>query len=343
MSDQYAPSGDEGRRLRVLVVNDDGIRATGISVLAHAAADLGLEVVVVAPLHERSGASAGLDATQDGDRLRIHEAELAPPGAPDAPRSTMAGVVAVEASPAFIVMTALRGAFGTPPDLVLSGVNHGPNTGAAVLHSGTVGAAMTAFLAGVPAMAVSLRTPDPASDHEAGAEATPQFRTGADDGATGGGTGDPDAESSVGATGRTDRDEEQTGTAEAGPASRERVASPQTWAQTRRAAAAALRWLLDHRDAPGVLNLNLPALDRTTLRGVRPAPLASFGAVQAAVQEGARGFVRIGFTAPDASQEPESDAGLLDQGWATLTVIRPASGVDEVDLTGVDFTEVLQG
>jgi hypothetical protein len=51
----------------------------------------------------------------------------------------------VEATPAFIVFAAFVGAFGPPPpELVLSGINHGPNTGYAVLHSSTVGAALTA-------------------------------------------------------------------------------------------------------------------------------------------------------------------------------------------------------
>jgi len=54
------------------------------------------------------------------------------------------------------VFTAARGAFGEPPDVVLSGINHGPNTGAAILHSGTVGAALTAVANGCRAMAVSL-------------------------------------------------------------------------------------------------------------------------------------------------------------------------------------------
>ena len=57
-------------------------------------------------------------------------------------------VFAVEAAPAFIVRAAMTGAFGAPPDIVLSGINRGPNTGHAVLHSGTVGAALTASRSG---------------------------------------------------------------------------------------------------------------------------------------------------------------------------------------------------
>jgi 5'-nucleotidase len=62
--------------------------------------------------------------------------------------------------PAFIALTAARGAFGPPPDIVLSGVNQGPNAGHAILHSGTVGAALTASTHGCRAMAVSMTAGD---------------------------------------------------------------------------------------------------------------------------------------------------------------------------------------
>jgi broad specificity polyphosphatase/5'/3'-nucleotidase SurE len=57
--------------------------------------------------------------------------------------------------PGLAVMAACLGAFGPPPDLVVSGINAGPNTGHAILHSGTVGAALTAQTFGVSALAVS--------------------------------------------------------------------------------------------------------------------------------------------------------------------------------------------
>ena len=62
----------------------------------------------------------------------------------------------VEAAPAFIVRAAEHGAFGDLPDIVLSGINNGANCGHAVLHSGTVGAALTAFTFGRPAAAFSI-------------------------------------------------------------------------------------------------------------------------------------------------------------------------------------------
>ncbi|HEU0089897.1 MAG TPA: 5'/3'-nucleotidase SurE [Pseudonocardiaceae bacterium] len=138
-----------------LVTNDDGIDAAGLAVLAAAARDAGLQVVVAAPIREASGTSAGLTATEDGGgRVLIEDREL--PGLPDIRAH------AVAAHPAFIVLAAAQGAFGPAPDVVLSGVNEGANIGRAVLHSGTVGAALTGALQGARAMAVSLAVgPEP--------------------------------------------------------------------------------------------------------------------------------------------------------------------------------------
>jgi 5'-nucleotidase len=67
---------------------------------------------------------------------------------------------AVEAPPAMIVISAMSGAFGEIPVAAASGVNAGANLGSAILHSGTVGAALTAQNLGLPAVAVSLEAGD---------------------------------------------------------------------------------------------------------------------------------------------------------------------------------------
>jgi 5'-nucleotidase len=67
----------------------------------------------------------------------------------------------VDATPALAVLAGTLGAFGDPPDVVVSGINAGLNTGLSVLHSGTVGAALTAQRLGFSAMAVSLEPGDP--------------------------------------------------------------------------------------------------------------------------------------------------------------------------------------
>lgn len=136
--------------MRAVVTNDDGVESPGLRALARAAIACGLDVTVAAPSWDSSGASASLTAVEHDGRVLIEEDrwELVPG----------ARVFGVQAAPAFIARIAVRGAFGEPPDVVLSGINAGPNTGHAVLHSGTVGAALTAATHGCRALAVSLET-----------------------------------------------------------------------------------------------------------------------------------------------------------------------------------------
>jgi 5'-nucleotidase len=134
--------------MRALVTNDDGISAPGLAVLARAAADAGLEVVVAAPAVQSSGASAAITSVRREGRTPVRRMEV--PGLPGVP------AFAVEAQPGHIVLAGLRGWLDPVPDLVLSGINHGANVGRAVLHSGTVGAVLTAGINGVRGLAVSL-------------------------------------------------------------------------------------------------------------------------------------------------------------------------------------------
>ncbi|SEH53875.1 5'-nucleotidase [Mycolicibacterium rutilum] len=130
-----------------LVTNDDGIDAAGLHALAAAALEAGLDVIVAAPAEQASGASAALSAVRRDGRTVIDRREL--PGL-DVP------AWAVQAQPGHIVAAALNGWFDPRPDLVLSGINHGANVGRAILHSGTVGAALTAKISDTRALAVSL-------------------------------------------------------------------------------------------------------------------------------------------------------------------------------------------
>jgi 5'-nucleotidase len=130
-----------------LITNDDGIDSPGLHALATAASEAGLNVVVAAPASEASGSSASITGADPAGRIRME-------------RRTIAGLdvpcFAVQAAPALIVLIAAHGAFGDPPDVVLSGINRGANVGHAILHSGTVGAALTGGSNGARAMAVSL-------------------------------------------------------------------------------------------------------------------------------------------------------------------------------------------
>jgi len=151
--------------VRALLTNDDGISSLGLATLARAALEAGLDLTIAAPHQERSGSGAALSAVEDDGHLLVDHAEVA--GVP---------ALAVHASPAMIAFVGVQGAFGERPDIVLSGVNHGPNAGHAVLHSGTVGAALTAVTQGIPAMAVSLDGADPQNFETAGTAAVLALR-----------------------------------------------------------------------------------------------------------------------------------------------------------------------
>jgi 5'-nucleotidase len=135
-------------RYATLVTNDDGIDSPGLAVLAAAAVRVGLDVVVAAPARQSSGASAGIIATTREGRPLIERRQL--PDLPDVE------AYAVQAQPGYIVRAAVRGWLDPVPQLVVSGINHGANVGRAILHSGTVGAALTAGVNGVRGLAVSL-------------------------------------------------------------------------------------------------------------------------------------------------------------------------------------------
>lgn len=138
---------------RTLVTNDDGVASPGLRVLAGAARHAGLDVTVVAPAFDASGTSAAMNAAAPDGNVVVEPV----PEPTDAAETGTQGidVYAVQGPPAFIVRAAMFGAFGPPPDLVLSGINRGLNTGRAILHSGTVGAALTAAAYGCRALALS--------------------------------------------------------------------------------------------------------------------------------------------------------------------------------------------
>lgn len=129
--------------MKVLISNDDGIRATGIRILAQEISKVA-EVYVAAPLNEKSGTSHGLTTTTP---LRVYEHQ-------------MDGITpyawAVDGTPADCVKLAIDALLPQRPDIVLSGINHGPNLGTDVIYSGTVAAAMEGYLNGLPALSLSV-------------------------------------------------------------------------------------------------------------------------------------------------------------------------------------------
>jgi len=250
--------------MRALVTNDDGIDSRGLSVLAQAALDAGYEVTVVAPATEYSGASVSLFGVERDGRLVVEE--KAPPGLPDGVRS-----LAVGAAPGLIALLAAQDGFGPRPDVVLSGVNRGPNTGHAVIHSGTVGATMSAMTHGIHGMAVSLN-----------------------------------------------------------------ATNPRHWETAGLATAHGLKFLTDRPAEDGVLNINVPDLPADQVRGVRRAPLARFGAVQARVDQLQAGGWQVTYSEIDPTTDAESDAGLLAAGWVTMTLLQAPCWAPDADLPELD-------
>jgi 5'-nucleotidase len=123
----------------VLLTNDDGIDAPGLAVLEEIAAQLAREVWVVAPAHDQSGTSHSISLHAPLRLARLGERRFS-----------------VSGTPGDCVAMGLRHLLReTPPDVVLSGVNRGANLGRETVFSGTVGAAMTAMLLGVPGLALS--------------------------------------------------------------------------------------------------------------------------------------------------------------------------------------------
>ena len=133
--------------MNILLTNDDGVAAPGIWAAARTLACFG-QVTIVAPANNYSGYGAALPPARSFSYFPYHHGE-------DHPENVMAYGLA--GTPASCAHAGLSGALGDGPfDLVVSGINHGTNLGRDVFYSGTVGAALTAHLLGVPAIAISL-------------------------------------------------------------------------------------------------------------------------------------------------------------------------------------------
>ena len=124
--------------MKILVSNDDGYFAPGITLLAEALRQVG-EVTVVAPERDRSGASNSLTL----DR-------------PLTVRRAPNGFFSVNGTPTDCVHIAVTGLLDFLPDVVVSGVNLGANMGDDTIYSGTVAAAAEGYLLGIPSIALSL-------------------------------------------------------------------------------------------------------------------------------------------------------------------------------------------
>ena len=263
--------------MRILICNDDGVFAPGIAALARGMqASLGHrhDLVMVAPLTDHSGASAAVGAVYERESIPFQSVDL--PGLADVP------TYGIDGPPALAAILACIEGFGPRPDLIVSGINHGINAGRSAMHSGTIGAALTAAQFGISGLAVSISW---------------------------------------------------------GP-------DPVPWETAVRLVTGIVPELAS-MPAPTVLNLNVPAVAPTELLGLRHGTLGRVGLIRSVRPEhtpepvagnpidttsGAitltlRGMgVAADRLAERAELEPESDAALVAEGWATLT---PLVGVRE--------------
>lgn len=124
--------------MRILLSNDDGVHATGIKTLyAHLSAIA--DVTVIAPDRNCSGASNSLTITNPLRTVTLDN-----------------GFVSVNGTPTDCVHLGINQLMTPEPDLVISGINHGPNLADDVIYSGTIAAATEGRHMGSPAIAVSL-------------------------------------------------------------------------------------------------------------------------------------------------------------------------------------------
>jgi len=128
--------------MKILLSNDDGYFAPGLSVLATHLAKLA-DITVVAPERNRSGASNSLTLDRP---LSVKKASN--------------GFFYVNGTPTDCVHIALTGLMDSIPDMVISGINDGANMGDDTIYSGTVAAAMEGFLLDIPSFAVSMSQHD---------------------------------------------------------------------------------------------------------------------------------------------------------------------------------------
>jgi 5'-nucleotidase len=243
--------------VRIVVTNDDGIGAPGIAALARTLRDVGHDVVIVAPRQDMSGTSAALVPVEGGfSASRI-----------DLTRQDVDGIEgwAVPGPPALGIFAAAHGSFGGRPDCVASGINDGLNTGRSLLHSGTVGAALTAATFAIPALAVSV---DKGQEHQ--------------------------------------------------------------WDTACAIARRGLAWLSAHPVPGTVLNLNVPDLPLGELRGLRWATLDRYGAVQTVGEDPAQGLT-FELRSTDQRPVPGSDLALVEEGYATASLVRSVTAVDATE------------
>jgi 5'-nucleotidase len=305
--------------MKVLVTNDDGVGSPGLHALARVLVDDGFDVIVVAPDREMSGSAAAIGQVHLNEGIDAERVEL--------PRLDGVPAYAVAGPPGLCVLTARLGGFGDPPDLVVSGINPGCNTGRAVLHSGTVGAALTAANFGCRGLAVSIDVSTLHLHEQAGA------------------AGGARSTIAVGDGDRARADVVESAEMGDDPGARGRLRDvsgvafdrPAEWDTAAAVGASAASWLASEAPPCTVLNVNVPNLTLDRLGGARSATLAPFGTVRSSVVEAAPdgGRLQIEFRPTDTELPAGSDTAIVAEGFVSVTALS-GIGIDErVDLSPV--------
>ncbi|MBL7110446.1 MAG: 5'/3'-nucleotidase SurE [Bacteroidales bacterium] len=133
---------EEKKERLILITNDDGFQAKGLKALIELVKPLG-EVVVIAPTESRSGMSHAITVK---DPIRVKKII-------EEPNYTMQ---CCSGTPVDCVKLAINTLLDRKPDLILSGINHGSNSSASILYSGTMAAALEGCLNGIPSIGFSL-------------------------------------------------------------------------------------------------------------------------------------------------------------------------------------------
>lgn len=231
---------------RVIVTNDDGIASPGLKALAMALAE-DLEVIVAAPSQDMSGSGTGIGRFDIDAGVELTPVDM----------NGVSKAYSIDGPPGLAVMAAALGAFGPVPDLVVSGINAGINTGHSIIHSGTVGAALTARTFNIKGLAVSVGQSD-----------------------------------------------------------------PWHWDTAAQYAKPAAHWLLERKQAPHVLNVNIPGIPIDEVAGFHWADLDEFGYIRVATAdvEGRRLQFVVG--ARESRSDPGSDTVLCAENYVTVTPLQ---------------------
>lgn len=233
--------------MRILVTNDDGIDAPGLHALAQALAADGHELTIVAPDVEYSGSGSSLGTLEHGAEIAYTRRSF--DALPNVP------AISLEAPPAFAVFCACAGVFGPPPELVVSGINPGHNTGKMIMYSSTVASALSAAAFNVRGLAVSCGFPP---DH--------RFDTAAS------------------------------------------------------IAAEAVQWMRGRSEPRTVLNINVPDVDLSEVKGVRMAPLASRGLLGLTFDKGPDSIRLLRYANTDRLGT-DTDSALVRDGYVAVSVL----------------------